>query len=282
MVLIFNELSINRLPSDNSTDTFKVVEAFVHTIVEARKNGIKNIRTDCSVHEIYLAENYTLGKWLQSKNTDKNFRDLIFSIFTYPFIDEDNEYIQTQYVENKFYYINPNDITIKQECLGLASAYLSDTITISLQTNSWWKKNHISMIVENEEQEVVNVLNVFSQDCFSDTQISEYIGRNTQPELVFSNLEPDEKKIHLADHHGKQELQALCQKLKNNPYIIEMRSMEWCRGNCNKFIKKFTKEGVIEVVLTETKRKYGLMIKTTGRNYWETHEIAKIIDERYS
>lgn len=282
MDLMFNELSMSARTLTLS-EANRIIEAFVHTIVEANKsNRIKKIRYCVNFHEIYIAENYSLQDWLHQKNTDKNLKDLIYSTFTYPFISEDDEYGQSQFVENNFLYTN-GDNGIKQACLGLASAYLSDAIAISLQTDSSWKKNIISMYIENPiNSKIVDVLNVFSKDCFITDDINSHIGRNTQPELVASQIEPDEKKIHLADHHGKAELSALCQRLKNNPYIVEMRSMEWCRGNCNKFIKKFNKHGVIELVLTETDRKYGLWVQTTGRTYWETAAIAKLITEIYS
>ena len=61
-----------------------------------------------------------------------------------------------------------------------------------------------------------------------------------------------------------------------------MRSMEWCRGKCNDFIKNFHKDGVVEIVLTKTQRRYGLWLQPTETNYRQTKAISKILEEKYS
>jgi hypothetical protein len=61
-----------------------------------------------------------------------------------------------------------------------------------------------------------------------------------------------------------------------------MRSMEFCHGGCNKFIKKCHRTGIIEIVLYKTDRKYSLQVQTTGRNLRETEAIAEILNDQYS
>lgn len=92
-------------------------------------------------------------------------------------------------------------------------------------------------------------------------------------------MRPDEKDIHLADHHGKNELKALCDRLKQNEYVKAMRSTGW---GGNTFIRKIHKNGVVEITLFKSTRKYALQVQTTGRNYRETEAIANRLRERYS
>ena len=92
-------------------------------------------------------------------------------------------------------------------------------------------------------------------------------------------LKPDEKDIHLADHHGKDVLKVLCDRLKYNEYITAMRSTDW---GGNSFIRKIHPNGVVEITLIKSERKYALWIQTTGRNYRETEAIANKLREIYS
>lgn len=89
---------------------------------------------------------------------------------------------------------------------------------------------------------------------------------------------PSEKKIHLSDHHGKKELQDLCDRIKNSPYVVEMRSTDWGGKN---FIRKIHHNGIIEIVLYKTNRQYALQVQTTGSNEQQTKLIAEILKERY-
>ncbi|MGQ3087852.1 hypothetical protein, partial [Flavobacterium sp.] len=87
-----------------------------------------------------------------------------------------------------------------------------------------------------------------------------------------------EKKIHLADHHGKKELQDFCDRIKNSPYVVEMRSTDWGGKN---FIRKIHSNGIIEIVLHKTDRQYALQVQTTGSNEQQTTLIAEMLKQRY-
>lgn len=96
--------------------------------------------------------------------------------------------------------------------------------------------------------------------------------------LLKTDLHPDSKKIHISDHHGKNELKALCKRLKLSPYVVEMQSTDW---GGNRFIRKVTPGGVIEIVLHKSERPYALNVLTTGRDLEETTKIADILREKF-
>jgi hypothetical protein len=200
-----------------------------------------------------------------------------------PFINEDDEEIEAQYLASNYFFEDAANNINKKECLGLASEYLYETLSISLDSLPVWRQTKLQIIIESEESTATgNVFNVYSKSSFDQQDILDFVESISEIELQETEISPDNKNIHIADHHGKQELQQLCDELKHSPYVTEMRSMEWCRGRCNNFIKKCHRNGVIEIVLYQTARKYSLWVQSTGRNLRVTKAIAEILRERYS
>ena len=247
-------------------------------MIPSRKNGFNIIRSCFDTHQIMLSEKYTLSQWLYNNEISRDHRDLIYGIFTLPFIIEGDEEIEDKYIEANYFFEDKESNFEKKECLGLASAFLYETLSISLTSLLIWHKTKLEILIENKENTIIEeVLNISKKDSYQDQSISEFIEDLGVVNLIETQINPDEKKIHLADHHGKDELQNLCNQLKYNSYVEEMRSMEWCRGRCNDFIKKCHKDGVVEIVLYKTDKKYALLVKTTGRNLRETKTIAEIL-----
>lgn len=282
MELAFNELS--QVPVLD--DKYKANERMVllsKTVAEARKRGFRNIRTHFSASEIKLTCNYTVHNWLFDKEFSFEHRSIFYDMFVQPFIKEGDEEIEEKYIEAYYFFEDAQNNIGKQECLGLASAFLNETLAISLQNNPAWLKNILKITVEKEcVEEIADVHHVFSKECFHTSTIAGFIESISTLSLAETQMLPDNKPIHLAEHHGKQELGDLCDRLKHNPQVTEMRSMEWCRGKCNDFIRKVHTDGVVEIVLYKTDRKYALWVQTTGRNLRETKAIAEILTEKYS
>jgi hypothetical protein len=252
---------------------------FADAANRARKEGFRHIRSHYNTNQIILAEGYTLFDWLNDKSVPRNYRDYMYGVFVLPFIKEDDEDIEQQYVEANYYFEDKGANISKTGCLGLASAYLYETLSISLSTSPVWELYELPLIIEKETQtSLVSVYNISSTASFV-PEIIDFIERTKELTLVETPIAPNEKNIHLSHHHGIKELRDLCNQLKNCPYVEEMRSTNW-RGN--KFIRKIQWDGIIEIVLFKTEQQYALLLKTTGRNLKETTAIAKILAERYS
>ncbi len=282
MELIFNELSIQPL-SSNAYTANERMKIFSQAVGAARQKGFNMIRSNYFAHQIQLTSDYTLNDWLINKQIPQEYRDLLYGMITPPFINEEDEEIENQYIKSKYFFEDTASNINKTECLGLASAYLYETISISFDSLPIWRQTQLQIIIENEQStETGNVFNVYSKSSFDQQDILNFVEAISEIELQETALVSDDKNIHLADHHGKNELQHLCDKLKHSPYITEMRSTEWCRGKCNEFIKKCSKDGTIQIVLYKTERKYSLKVQSTGRNFRETKAIGEILKERYS
>jgi hypothetical protein len=96
--------------------------------------------------------------------------------------------------------------------------------------------------------------------------------------LVKTPVLPENKKAHLSDHHGKKELNALCERIRNNPFVLEMQSTGW---GGKEFIRKIHANGLIEIVLYKTEKQYALNVQTTGTDLLETTAIAEILQNKY-
>ncbi|PGH38864.1 MAG: hypothetical protein CRN43_12495 [Candidatus Nephrothrix sp. EaCA] len=107
--------------------------------------------------------------------------------------------------------------------------------------------------------------------CFSFLTVHDFF-------LTKSAIAPEDKKVHLSDHHGKKELNELCDRIKNCPYVEKMQSTNW---GGKKFIRKAEANGLIEIVLYKTDKQYALNVQTTGRDLPETQAIAQILRDKY-
>jgi hypothetical protein len=280
MELLFNELSVEPLCADRYKANDRMKQ-FAETVSTARKKGFKRIRSYYDSNQIQLAENYSLYDWLQDKNVSRNYRDLLYGMITPPFIKDDDEAIETQYIEANYYFEDKENNITKTECMGLTAAYLYETLSVSFSSAAWDKLT-LSIIIEKKGKQtsVEEVHNVSNTKSFDDDRIAGFI-ENLSKEVILieTHIPPERKQIYLADHHGKAELQDFCDRLKYNPYILEMRSTDWGGNN---FIRKVQKDGSIEIVLPKTQRRYALWVKTTGRNLRETKAIAEIVREKFT
>lgn len=279
MELIFNELSIFPLSNNNFNANVKMKQ-FAKTVAEARKKGFRNIRSYYNVHEIQLADDYSVFHWLNNKDVQEVERNFLYGMIIQPFIKEDDEIIEDAYINANYFFEDQENLIDKKECIGLASAYLYETLSISLSSISLWDNDYLTILIEIEENSTTeNVFNISSKESLSNNEISAFVESLGIINLIETDLIPVDKKIHLADHHGKAELQVLCNQLKLNPYVIQMRSTNWGGKN---FIRKTYKDGVIEIVLTNSQKEYALWVQTTGTNLRETKAIADKLKERYS
>ncbi len=279
MEMLFNELSINPLSPDKFQANDKM-EKFAKTVGTARKKGFRNIRYYQDTFHIKLSEGYSLYDWLHNKDVPELYRNFLYGMIIQPFISNDDEELEEQFVNANYYYENTEHLVPKTECVGLAAAHLYETLSISLSSMSLWDFIQLQIIIEQDENiSLHKVFNVSTKEAFENLEISDFVDSLGVVKLIKTVLEPDLKKIHLADHHGKAELQVFCKKLILNEYVVEMRSTNW---GGSKFIRKTFSDGSIEIVLTNSERSYALWVQTTGRNMRETIAISKILNDKYS
>jgi hypothetical protein len=281
MELILNELSI--LKSESQYAGGKLAMDFAKTMGTAVSMGYRKIRSHLSESEIELAHDYTLYNWLVTNSGDAMIEQVIkpflYGVFTTPFIEDGNEIAEEQYIESDFYFEDIASGFPKAKCLGLASAFIADSISISFPTLNIWKKEKLTITIEYDDEIVAGeVLNIHSTACFKNYDTKTHIVYNQDLKLTKHSESPKNKKCHITSHHGQKELKQLWNKLKTSPYVVSGLSIEW---GGKVFVRKAEENGKIEIVLYKSEREYSLQIETTGTNQRETEEIAKILTQKF-
>ncbi len=275
MDLVFNELSIEPLAEDK-TKAFERVDLFLSTFVRARKYRFNVIRLNEYFGNIKLLEDYTFEDFC-NEPTNKTKNILLRGLFKYPFI-EDNSEEEDKFIQNNFYLIK-NETEV--ETYGLASAYLYSTIGIGFCPDEFWNKCKHKLSIIGETEYMAEVFCCSKPDHFDDIELQEFIDSRLPLELIETGVIPADKPIELRDDHGKDTLEEFAKKIRKSPYIVSIVNSLPYNSSCINFVKKSYSNGLIELVLTNTDKGLGLVVKTTGRNLRETNAIAKIIEDEY-
>jgi hypothetical protein len=281
MEIVLNELSLVPL-AKNKYEAHEYIKEFARAAAEGRKRLIKKIRSCYSRDKLLFTSDYSLKDWLFDKNfinENRTCRDFLFDMIEPPFIKDEDEAEQEEYILSDYYFEDRLNNIEKQKCPGLASACIYGTLSISFQNGNAWKKNTLVITSEKRDKtERKNVLNIFSVECFSGQLILETIAKKTCSEPIKTAIPPNSKELHLSPHHGKKELSQFWRKLRNCPYVISAVSTDW---GGREFVRKIDENGTIELVLTKSEREYAMKVQTTGRNQYETKKIAEILEREY-
>ncbi|AFU67856.1 hypothetical protein P700755_000877 [Psychroflexus torquis ATCC 700755] len=279
MELFLNELSIYPVSVDKYIARDKM-KSFIQSVAKAKNNGFKKIFSDKYTYEIELASNYSLKDWFIDKEVSHDLKNFLFDFIVPPYINENDETIYSEYINSGYFFEDEEHNYAKSSCIGLAAAHLYESLTISFSSGQVWQRNQLPLIIEKgSESETVLKFNLFNKESFDDPSLSEFIENLGEVELIEATILPKDKAIHIADHHGQNELDTLSKRIRNSPYVVSIRSTNW---GGKQFIRKVHNTGVIEIVLVNSQREYALLIQTTGRNYRETKEIANKLKDRYS
>ncbi|MDE5944553.1 MAG: hypothetical protein K2G93_03085 [Rikenella sp.] len=274
MELIFNEQSAIS-PAKSLTDAHTVVMQYVQTYKEAKEHGFKKIRYEKPFDQITIAPNCTLNDFC---NSNRTLGGLLLGLARHPFI-KDNTPEEDRFIENNF-FIDKNGCRIPVEGLGVAFLYKS--IAISFAFDPFWKQIKHRLYVTGKEAGDYDIIAISHPDHCNDADFLEHKDRWKPVELVESKILPTNKRIHLRDDHGKDQLEAFAQRLCQSPYVIEIRNSIPYNPHAKDFIHNITNEGLIEIVLVKTDQGLGLVLQSTGRNKRETEKIANILKEKYS
>lgn len=96
--------------------------------------------------------------YIQDKRINPTIRTLLLDLRCYPFIDDADEQVSTQYLENQFYFQENGE---KLKCDGLATAYLYNTLAVSFSSESIWDNVQVTILVKKESAEFFEAKNVF-------------------------------------------------------------------------------------------------------------------------
>lgn len=202
------------------------------------------------------------------KEAYPNIMNLLLSFFRSPFETRQVEERQDYYLSHYWEYQG-------KTCFGLALAFIMDSMSVSVCDPFWGQP----ILYIEMDGNPLSVRNLFDEATFH--YHLEWIDSMQPLELVICSEKPEDKRCKLRDDHGKDVLQTFCKRLLKSEYVCEIVNSLPFNAENRRFIHKIYNNGMIEVVLPWTDKGYGIVIKTTGRNYRETEAIAKLLKEEY-
>jgi hypothetical protein len=282
MELVFNELSF--LEYKNSHELF---DNFIYLgkLFEKAKTtyGFKHLIFPTNLSVIQVTNDKSFGEWLGCMPTKD--RNKVFSIVTKrPFTDE---YLGDKKDETlKYYFVSP-DLNIEQEyCDGLATADIMNIPSISLKHHSIWENKEIKIYKESDispTPQILSINNVATEKTLLHSDFKCFCESISIVELIPSAFTYEDKKqnIHFRDDHGIDVLQKFAEKIIKNKYIDGVVNSLPFNKETSRFIRRVFSNGLIEIVLHWEDAGYGMVLKSTGRNYKETDTIANILKEEF-
>ncbi|MEG3895717.1 MULTISPECIES: hypothetical protein [unclassified Microcoleus] len=139
--MVFNELSARTLAPDISTAQQWMSE-LISTMREAKRCGLKGIRTQADFNAMFLAENYPLSRWRNDPQVNR----------------EEQTFLRTLATKNPLSVDIPDlDIKIKVEAPdcelilqgsqaeGFKVAHYLETLAISLNSESLWNSSRLNL-----------------------------------------------------------------------------------------------------------------------------------------
>lgn len=255
--LFFNELSI----SGKESIGIEPAMALVNVYRALQKYDITVCRIDSK-------DNLKLFQMIQDIPDSINIKNFYFSFFRPPYESASVEQEQDEYFRHNWSY---NDMP----CMGLALASILNSAGLSICENEW-NAPYISLMKDDAIETVRNICTKEHVDIHIPQLQSE-----REPELIETDLRIEDKKITLRHDHGMDVLAEFSKRLIRCPYVTGVINSLPFHPFERKFIRKIHEDGVIEIVLSWTDQKCGVVVKTTGRNIKETKRIGEILNEKY-
>jgi len=149
--MVFNELS-QKIAPDIATAR-QWMSSLIGTMREGKKCGLKGLRTHINVHTIFLAENYPLAQWRNDNEVTKEEQTFWRTLTTktplsVDIVDPDIK----NTIENEDYECSFEG----KKVAGLKTAYLLETLAISLNSESCWDSSVIELqLIQLENNELI-------------------------------------------------------------------------------------------------------------------------------
>ncbi|MGE5670381.1 MAG: hypothetical protein ACM31E_02985, partial [Fibrobacterota bacterium] len=184
--LIFNELTEQPLAPDLATAIIRI-EQFLKTY-NARPADLfnKGVRLDKHLGELSLTEELTIQDFIFSNSRARTLGNTILSLGRFPYLQEGSDE-EEQYLRDRYFFVQGEN---RREVIGLAAAFLQNTVSIGFDSEQCWQTCKHSMIIESDSQQdsSVEVLSVSSPDHFVSEPLLQWIENNAEVELIQSQL----------------------------------------------------------------------------------------------
>ncbi|MGB3509592.1 MAG: hypothetical protein WBA93_10160 [Microcoleaceae cyanobacterium] len=145
--MVLNELSLQTPFADIPTAR-KLMSELIQTFIQARKLGVKILRTHSDLNYIKLTPNYPIVSWRNDREVDREERIFFRSLITkVPLCSDVTEEIKSKFDLSEVWYQG-------KLAEGLRLALISDYIAISLLSKPQWDTDFLELqVTEIDENE---------------------------------------------------------------------------------------------------------------------------------
>lgn len=182
--MVFNELSA-QTPAADITTARQWMSELISTMREAKRCGLKGIRTQEDFHAMVLAEHYPLSRWRNDNEVNREERTFLRTLATKTPLSIDISDLKIQIkVENTNCELSLQG----SKAEGFKVAYYLETLAISLNSDSLWNSISIQLelteIDENEKliEESVEVIHASLKNHV--IEHANWIKNRLQPERI--------------------------------------------------------------------------------------------------
>jgi len=259
-----------------------MVRNYANVIKCAGKLGYEKVRYETGLDDVMLTQNESLKSYCGKHSRDK-ICQLILSTVRRPYIDETDEQKIEQYILNQ-YRLKIGDKEYDDTCF--CAAYLANSFLVGLDIIPIWKNLEYTLCINTEHEELEETLYcVVSEEQYGNAALGKWIDEHDVVDgtnIIKTTVAPSEKKLHLREDHGKEVLTAHAHRILNSPYVVEIINSTPFKQHAKQYVDEVKANGQIEIVLTKTDAKIGMVVQTTGRNLKETIWIANELKKKYA
>lgn len=209
-----------------------------------------------------------MAKRVMAQSNGREVLGFLYAFLRPPFEGDSSEDVQNTYLQSQW---KCGD----EECFGLAMASILDTLAISIDHAPW----AVSRLWISR-----NSSNVVVRNCSRAEHVgahAEWVESLMDVNPVTCDAPPEDKPLKLRDDHGVDVLRPFAQRLLKSEYVLGVVNSLEFHPKSRRFVRSFTADGMVELVLNWTDAGYGLVVKTTGRTYRETEEIARRLETEF-
>ncbi len=275
----FNELSTKHHLCNTREEVDSCVTTFVNLLKELEQFGVKRLRYEGYFSDITLQNGYTLCDYCNIPQ-NKNHREFLYSHMRRPYMNEEEEEPFYTYSDYKFVTKDKQ----RFDCIGLYVSYITKSFSIGFNMGLFKDDRHIncnlSLSQDNKEQTATVCCLTLPRHIDTDSFV-ELMSEQKDLPVPLCEIRPQDKKIRLPNHHGKDECEAHAKKLVKCKYVREiLNSIDFAPSEKD-YIHKVHDDNIIEIRLTKTKGGYGLCVSTTANNKIQNHWIAKHLKNNF-
>jgi len=189
MESVLNEISIENLATTPHAAQ-KQMEELIKFCGKLNEFGFTKLRLpDEHFFQKPLALDYTLNDWLNDSNVNGILKTLFLGLKAYPYFEELNADSEDNYISSAFFLDEPAHPHHAMKVLGLADAYLRNTLCVSFCSHPIWKKCKIGLSIKSEpigEENGTKSVEVIHSCCWNEClgeKFKEWLKKRNRPPL---------------------------------------------------------------------------------------------------